>query len=264
MRYLLFILTCVCGLAQNPIDLAAFSQVLYPTQVAGLKIWLSADFGCFSNRTGDLCTHGTGVSLWTDQSGNGNDVGHTTFANQPKYFTNQINGLPAIAFGAGTSVMSNQFVQGNFEQPMTFFVVAYPSNGSSGLVFSELNANPNPRLQWAGWPRLSFGGLGPLDCTSVSQFPVWYQWTGKFIFPQSRVFAFSKPRPPLVTLETNGCTNICVGGLRMSTPIFQGRLAELIGFGGRQLIPDEQLGIEMYLKRKYNGITNQFGLPQPF
>jgi hypothetical protein len=61
---------------------------------AGLAIWLLAD--------STFITIGTGVSQWTDASGNGNNLTQATGANQPAYIASAVNGKPAVRFdGAG-------------------------------------------------------------------------------------------------------------------------------------------------------------------
>jgi len=60
-----------------------------PTNFAGVVLWLRADVGVEET--------GAGVSLWPDQSGNGNDLTQTTDARRPQT-ASWSNGLDAIEF----------------------------------------------------------------------------------------------------------------------------------------------------------------------
>jgi hypothetical protein len=82
-------------------------EVPWNLPVTGLKMWLKADVGVTFANSND-------ISLWADQSGNGN---HATqpLANyeheRPLYFTNVINGLPAIWFNGTNAGNNNSFFQ---------------------------------------------------------------------------------------------------------------------------------------------------------
>lgn len=86
---LLIIFRCKLDLAS---DCAIDS--IQPDAIAGLQLWLKAD--SFSSRI-----DGSVVSGWPDSSGQGNDAiqGTTgTTANRPKYYSNQLNGMPGLQF----------------------------------------------------------------------------------------------------------------------------------------------------------------------
>ena len=94
-----------------------------PLQLPGLALWLRADQGV-------TLTSGK-VSLWADQSGNGNDVVQNTGANQPTLSTNAIGGRSAINF-AGTTFMtnSNTNIVSAGGSPYSVLVVAKQGTGA--------------------------------------------------------------------------------------------------------------------------------------
>ena len=60
-----------------------------PSTIFGgnLALWLKANAGCYSDAGTTLCTDGTQVYQWNDQSGNGNNATQTTAANRPYYYS---------------------------------------------------------------------------------------------------------------------------------------------------------------------------------
>jgi hypothetical protein len=61
--------------------------------LGGLALWLEASMGVTKNNQNQ-------VSVWADQSGNGNDAKQNTMSQQPTYGASVINSLPAIHFTA--------------------------------------------------------------------------------------------------------------------------------------------------------------------
>lgn len=65
-------------------------------------LWLSADYGVYSNTAGTTpASDGNTVGVWNDRSGNGKNATHGTTAERPGYETNIVNGQPVIRFNAG-------------------------------------------------------------------------------------------------------------------------------------------------------------------
>ncbi len=99
--------------------------------IAGLKQWYAAD-----KIPG--VTHGSGVALWSDVSGNGFDVVQATAGNQPVFETDIFNGQPAVKFTAASS----QYLENTTQDPFaagaarTVFVAARNTQlGSAGATF---------------------------------------------------------------------------------------------------------------------------------
>lgn len=98
-------------------------NLFFPTSVAGLKIWFSAD-----SITG-LANADT-VATWPDMSGNGNNAVQANSSLRPTFRTGVFNGLPVVRFG-GTG--------GNLVAPVpttslqyTMLLVCTLSNTSGG------------------------------------------------------------------------------------------------------------------------------------
>lgn len=95
-----------------------------PTDLAGLKLWLKADFG--------VTLSGSNVTAWADQSGNGNNASSTE-ETPPIFIGNSINGLPVIEFNESQLIttISNDFGQTGF----TVFFVVIPQNDATFNAF---------------------------------------------------------------------------------------------------------------------------------
>ncbi|MEI6122896.1 MAG: PKD domain-containing protein [Bacteroidota bacterium] len=64
--------------------------IFSPIALGGLSLWLKADEG--------ITLNSGHVSVWADQSGNGNTATQSTLANQPLYVANGLNGKPLLRF----------------------------------------------------------------------------------------------------------------------------------------------------------------------
>ena len=79
---------------------AAGGSVL-PSDFAGLSAWYKADAGVLQNDT-DPATNGTDVYYWSDQSGNAHTLSQLSYDRRPTFYTNVVNGLPAVEFAPST------------------------------------------------------------------------------------------------------------------------------------------------------------------
>jgi hypothetical protein len=66
-------------------------------------LWLSADYGVYSDAGTTPATNGANVRQWNDRSGNGKNAIETNAANQPNFQTNQMNGFPVLRFSAANA-----------------------------------------------------------------------------------------------------------------------------------------------------------------
>ncbi|HYX32521.1 MAG TPA: LamG-like jellyroll fold domain-containing protein [Oligoflexus sp.] len=122
---------------------------LYSPQVplppAGLRLWLRADMGLYSDtfRTTAAAADGDRVIAWEDQSGTGGDMQVRANLDQdtarPTLKLGAINGQPALAFDGVNDNLQNAISYG---YPNTIFVVGH-YNGSSprGRVVSGTSNN---------------------------------------------------------------------------------------------------------------------------
>src|SRR4051794_1826732 len=108
---------------------AAFS----PTDVSGLKLWLKADAGAYSDSGTTLCANNDTVKQWNDQSGNSNNVTQVTSGKRPTYKTGIQNGQPVLRFDGVDDFLqmgANPAMNGE----LTVFVVVNANAPSSTVV----------------------------------------------------------------------------------------------------------------------------------
>ncbi len=67
--------------------------------ISGLVLWLDAEKAVTHNSQGQ-------VTVWADQSGNGNDAKQSSVASEPTFVASAIGGLPALHFTEGTTTGS--------------------------------------------------------------------------------------------------------------------------------------------------------------
>lgn len=61
-------------------------------------LWLSADYGLYSDAGVTPATNGANVRQWNDRSGNNKHAVETDASHRPNYQVNQMNGLPVLRF----------------------------------------------------------------------------------------------------------------------------------------------------------------------
>lgn len=97
-----------------------------PLDIAGCVLWLRSDLGVTKDGS-NL------VSLWADQSGNGNDFSQNTDASKPVWTADVGNGLPGLTFdGATSDILTGTFTQA---QPNTWFVAFKYTSGLTAYRF---------------------------------------------------------------------------------------------------------------------------------
>ena len=113
--------------------------------VNGLKLWLKADAGVYSdvNCTTLAAVNGS-VGCWQDQSGNGLNATHGIASQQPIYRANRTNGKPALEYGGNdrlSTAATQLFATGN--SAVTVFVV-FDTDNNNGQKFL-LNQGFSPK-----------------------------------------------------------------------------------------------------------------------
>lgn len=106
-------------------------------------LWLSADRGVYSNAGTTPALNGNDVQQWNDRSGNARHAGEATVGNRPNYYTNVLNGAPAIRWSASSTdrLLSTGLTTGN--QASVFVVARYSSlpSPNPGLVQASSSGN---------------------------------------------------------------------------------------------------------------------------
>ena len=156
-----------------------------PSDISGLKLWLNPDIGVTSS--------GNVVSLWADQSGNGNDCWMETEIDKPTLFLadpGRFNGYATISFTArgpdhGTTLSSTASLIADGTAARTLMVLMEPVNAEANAIM-DFSPGACNGTHWAvkdtviyscgghdltGLP--SFGNVGG----SVYQVYTW-TWTG--------------------------------------------------------------------------------------
>ncbi len=117
--------------ADAPSDVSADAPVeagFSPTSIAGLELWLSADFG--ANAVDG------GLSTWTDRSPKSYTVSsNDASCSAPSLLTNSLHGLPAWSFNpyfANCFAVSSGF--SDFTNGLAIFVVAQPQDCNSSFI----------------------------------------------------------------------------------------------------------------------------------
>lgn len=114
--------------------LAASSPADVLPLVSSLKLWLKSTTGIVK----DGSDH---VSLWKDQSGNGNDLSQGESSQQPLWANNLVNSRPAIQFDGS----SDSLVAGGLDfddKPQTiFFVLRSPSASSFNALLAPISTS---------------------------------------------------------------------------------------------------------------------------
>lgn len=105
----------------------AASSGFRPDRIAGLKLWLDAGQ--------NVTVTGSGVSLWGDSTGQGNDVAQGSDANRPALISSWRNGRPAIQGALGKNLRLDAFTSGALSQGNTVFAVTGWHTGSAAYLF---------------------------------------------------------------------------------------------------------------------------------
>lgn len=259
MRFLLFMLACVCGFAQtdiNPADLVNTYNILYPTQVSGLLVLFNANTGIYKDAGSTVAADGDTVQQWNDGSGNGYNATENTAARRPVYRANAINGFGAVDFGTKTSTdVTNRSIV-SINPPFTVLVVYYSTNGLGIILQSD---NIGVRYETApGSFNLTLNGP---DFCSASLQPTpgdWYcasgstvltgqdandvkGWFGSYLCVDSKLKG-----------RGNGLT-VAMTFFRIGDFVdvsLKGMVAELMLYN-RFLTKTERIGLELGLKKKY-------------
>jgi len=103
---------------------------------SGLEVWLRADTGVFIDGSNAL-------SLWQDQSGNGNDAYQGTASSQPIWSDSAINGVDSILFDGSDDSLDLVPLAADFSNGLTAVIVVQPVATSSNQGFFDLGNGSN-------------------------------------------------------------------------------------------------------------------------
>ena len=116
---------------------------LNPADIGGLAVWLKADTG--------VTESGGVVTIWEDQSGNGNDASNGT---SPVLIASAINGMPAIEFSNGAWLQIPENNIGDSGNLSVFIAINYTSGG---VLLNKGDAATFENTAWEMTPQNGFG-----------------------------------------------------------------------------------------------------------
>jgi hypothetical protein len=254
------------------ISLATIAQV--PT--AGLQLWLKADEGVTLN--------GSTVSIWIDQSGNGNDAVQSNSDRQPMFVDNELNNKPVLHFDGvndrlaliGSTTMSqislflvfkidSGLVGNEGTDPLPYFPIVLGNPNLAGEAYGLSMRNffsgnsPNfidPWVDAESWVHAEAPNIAAYDqwkvLSVVTNQTVWNttlrsNGVDAVITPQG-----TSNNPLSVPLGTpdgisgiGGADNVPAGHM-----IFKGDIAEVVVYDS-VLSDSERVAVENYLSDKY-------------
>ncbi|MFC1461712.1 LamG-like jellyroll fold domain-containing protein, partial [Verrucomicrobiota bacterium] len=113
----------------DPGDAAQFvSKQAADVPVTGLKVWLKADAGITADASGN-------VSVWADQSGNGNDFLQNGQGKRPTWTEDALNEQPVVAFDGKNDSLSGQYSPSG--DVTVLLVCRYTAFGKKGSVLLD-------------------------------------------------------------------------------------------------------------------------------
>jgi len=111
---------------------AAHAQTLIVTN--NMSLWLKADAG--------VTTNVSGVSLWVDQSGSGNDATQSSAGAEPQWIQNVLNGNPTVRLDGVNDAMSLALGSGGIAQTADSTVyIVYKVDTTGGSTMAVLGRN---------------------------------------------------------------------------------------------------------------------------
>jgi hypothetical protein len=139
--------------------------------VPGLKVWLEADSGAYSDAGTTVAVHDGGVQQWNDRSGNGNHFAQGVEGNRPWFHTNVLNGHPSLYFG------TNDFISDSYgttyAQPLTIFVIGRVPDTSATrrMVSTPSVGDTGPMIFFTGATDAISYDAGSVIGSGVAAFP---------------------------------------------------------------------------------------------
>lgn len=212
------------------------------------KAWLRAD-AITGLSSGDL------VATWIDSSANANDFVQSNPANQPRWISNELNGLPVVRFPGGPMMESSFNIGISGSSDRSIFFVAKKASNSSKSIFGWGNNSPDSIFDFMNYSGRMMSHFYVHDCYSVSPNFVANVWSLHGSDADStgvRVSIDGVNSSKYSIVLTTGDSKARIGG-GTYTPYdgYDGDIAEAIILP-QKLTGSEQSIVTCYLSRKYN------------
>lgn len=209
-----------------------------PLSISGCKLWIDVS-------QAPVVADGTSISSLTDLSGTGNNLSQISASQNPKYYSNVLNGLPVIRHSA--SAQSTWSIPWTYAAPNTFFYVAKLGTTKARLLSGRSN---NWLLGvWGGYKNQMYceGWVGAnSDSVADTNLHLWFGIVG------SGGYSYLWDGSNLVKSGTGGVTapnGLCIG-YQGTSEFSDGDIGEILGFN-RALNDWEYYQIFNYLKAKW-------------
>ncbi|KKN74676.1 hypothetical protein LCGC14_0388780 [marine sediment metagenome] len=221
----------------NNINPALFS----PNDIANLLVWLRSDMGVTKDGS-------DAVSLWADQSSNGNDVVQAVGSKQPTWLSSQLDSKPAISFdGVDDLLKSVSFI---WNQPETIYVVfkqvswsvteiLMDGDGVAGAALQQITSPPRLQLNAGGGTLL------------LATFTIGTFFIATVIFNGvNSVFQNGDTAEATGNAGVNNMSGLTLGGLGSDTLWGNVDITEVIGYAGVHTTA-QRTEVKAYLKTRY-------------
>jgi hypothetical protein len=229
---------------------------LYSPQVplppAGLRLWLRADMGLYSDadRTITATADGDRVIAWEDQSGTGGDMAVRASLDQdtarPTLKLAAINGHPALSFDGVNDNLQNLVSYG---YPNTVFIVGH-YNGSSprGRILS--GTSNNWLMGWHGGYRDRFYANGWIYSPTPATDNSWQIYATDHSASIQRIFRNNQALQANSVANTQGPVGLNLGSQQGASEWSIAEVAEVIVYD-RVLTDAERQAVFTYLNARY-------------
>jgi hypothetical protein len=218
------------------------SGIIYPNQIAGLQLWLKADAG--------ISLDGDVVTLWEDQSGNGNNANQT---NDPLFVSSLINGQPAI----DCVTNSGYFDLDSNIDPIKTIICVYKTdtNPSSYQAIVESNFGMYSSINFGKFGTYLNKEIGYADLSEQTAYILTIESSGGI---SSSGYVNGKSYEPSDTGEGFVSRDYVRIGMGQTSQPCKGYISEVIIYDS-VLTTEQRQGVEAYLVQKY-GIIPSDGL----
>lgn len=225
-------------------------HVFSPLDIAGLKVWLSADVGAYVDAGVTLATNGQAVQQWNDQSPEGNNVDQATVGFRPLYVTGIVNGKPIIRFDGVDDYIEKTYGAA-LTQPNTVIIVVKLIS-ATGFVFGGVagcaDRNDFGPGILGGGDLAVYAGTGFTDGTESVP-------TAFLLFSVVFDGASSELFKGGTSIATGDAGAQSAGGLRLGTACSVASfeemdVAEILVYNA-SLSPTNRAQVEAYLQSKY-------------
>jgi alpha-tubulin suppressor-like RCC1 family protein len=249
------------ALGMNPL----FNDIdTVPTKIAGLRLLLKADSGVTHDAN-------NAVSVWTDQSGKGNNATQASISNQPIYTANALNGKPVVRFDGISSKMNLPYFMNDMTEGEIFVVCRSASSNNNNCLLSDFASSTELRIPYgSGYIRAGFGAnivsvfsSDGVDFTSsviYNSYAKGRDWkiflNGRLIYTAAATVNFANANTPLIEADRSGA-------YYSSANWYNGDLAEILIYQ-RALTDAERYAVGGYLRQKYAVAINIPTAPTAF